>query len=305
MNLKRYLSIAPDVDAALRNGKPVVALESAMLAHGIKYPDNLAFAQQLEESVRAEGAVPATIAVIDGILKIGMSRAELESLCRSHSIARVSRRDLPVMVAQKRTGAATASSAMILARLVGIPVFATASIGGVHRGAQVTMDISADLQELRQTSVIVVCSGGKMSLDIGLTLEYLETMGVPVLGLRTNDFPACLCSKSGFSVDHRVKDETEAAWIAKTKWDLGLAGGLLICNPVPEQDSMDHDQMTAIITRAIAQAEEAGIRGTALTPYLMDRICAMTDGRALDVSRKLACGNARAAARIAAAYARL
>ncbi len=305
MNLKRYLSIAADVDSALRSGKPVVALESAILAHGIKYPDNLAFAQHLEQSVRDEGAVPATIAVMDGILKIGMSRTELETLCKSADAVRVSRRDLPVMVAQKRTGAATASSAMILARLVGIPVFSTASIGGVHRGAQFSMDISADLQELRQTSILVVCSGAKMSLDIGLTLEYLETMGVPVLGLRTHDFPACLCSKSGFSVDHRIKDETEAAWIAKTKWDLGLAGGLLICNPVPESDSMEYSQMENLVERAIAQAKEAGIRGTALTPYLVDRICSMTDGRALQAIQKLACANARTAARIAAAYAHL
>lgn len=305
MNLKRYLSIAPEVESALRNGKPVVALESAILAHGMKYPENLAFARRIEQNVRAEGAVPATIAVINGILKIGLNQSELEYLCKAKDIARVSRRDLPIMVAQKCTGAATAASAMILARLVGIPVFATAGIGGVHRGAQVTMDISADLQELRQTSVIVVCSGGKMSLDIRLTLEYLETMGVPVLGLRTEDFPAFLCAKSGFKVDYCVKDEAQAAWIAQTKWDLGLAGGVLVCNPVPQNDSMDYDEITAIVKQAVSQADADGIRGKELTPYLTDRIFSLTDGRALEISMQLACSNARAAAKIAAAYARL
>ena len=204
MNLKDYLSITPEVSAALRDGKPVVALESTILSHGMPYPENLAFAAEIEKIIRAEGAVPATIAIIGGVLKVGLSQSELELMCRGENVAKVSRRDLPVMCALGRTGATTVASTMIIASLAGIRVFATGGIGGVHRGAETTMDISADLQELRKTSVVVVCAGAKMILDIGLTLEYLETMGVPVLGLRTADFPAFYCRKSGFGVDHEV-----------------------------------------------------------------------------------------------------
>ena len=320
MNLKEYLSITPEISAAIRDGKPVVALESTILSHGMPYPDNLAFAAEVERIVRAEGAlhlfdnlyrwtaegaVPATMAIIDGVLKVGLTQDELELMCKGEGVAKVSRRDLPIMVAEKRTGATTVASTMILASLAGIRVFATGGIGGVHRGAEKTMDISADLQELRQTSVAVVCAGAKMILDIGLTLEYLETMGVPVLGLRTDDFPAFYCRRSGFGVDYNAKDEAEIARIAKTKWDLGLAGGILIGNPVPEEYAMDFDEMTAVIEKAIAGANAEGVRGKNITPYLLAHIVEYTGGQSLKTNIQLAYNNARAAGKIAVAYAKL
>ena len=293
MNLKEYLSITPEISAAIRDGKPVVALESTILSHGMPYPDNLAFAAEVERIVRAEGAVPATMAIIDGVLKVGLTQDELALMCKGEGVAKVSRRDLPIMVAEKRTGATTVASTMILASLAGIRVFATGGIGGVHRGAEKTMDISADLQELRQTSVAVVCAGAKMILDIGLTLEYLETMGVPVLGLRTDDFPAFYCRRSGFGR------------IAKAKWDLGLAGGILIGNPVPEEYAMDFDEMTAVIEKAIAGANAEGVRGKNITPYLLAHIVEYTGGQSLKTNIQLAYNNAPAAGKIAVAYARL
>lgn len=305
MNLKDYLSITPEVSAALRDGKPVVALESTILSHGMPYPENPAFAAEIEKIIRAEGAVPATIAIIGGVLKVGLSQSELELMCRGENVAKVSRRDLPVMCALGRTGATTVASTMIIASLAGIRVFATGGIGGVHRGAETTMDISADLQELRKTSVVVVCAGAKMILDIGLTLEYLETMGVPVLGLRTADFPAFYCRKSGFGVDHEAKDEAEIARIAKVKWDLGLTGGILVGNPVPEEYAMDFDQMNAVIEKCIASAKADGIKGKATTPYLLAHIVEATGGESLKTNIQLAYNNARAAAKIAASYAKL
>ena len=306
MNLKEYLSITPEISAAIRDGKPVVALESTILSHGMPYPDNLAFAAEVERIVRAEGAVPATMAIIDGVLKVGLTQDELELMCKGEGVAKVSRRDLPIMVAEKRTGATTVASTMILASLAGIRVFATAGIGGVHRGAEKTMDISADLQELRQTSVAVVCAGAKMILDIGLTLEYLETMGVPVLGLRTDDFPAFYCRRSGFGVDYNAKDEAEIARIAKTKWDLGLAGGILIGNPVPEEYAMDFDEMTAVIEKAIAGANAEGVARVEEHHLLCHGAHReYTGGQSLKTNIQLAYNNARAAGKIAVAYAKL
>ena len=305
MNLKDYLSITPEVSAALRDGKPVVALESTILSHGMPYPENLAFAAEIEKIIRAEGAVPATIAIIDGVLKVGLAQSELELMCKGENVAKVSRRDLPVMWALGRTGATTVASTMIIASLAGIRVVATGGIGGVHRGAETTMDISADLQELRKTSVVVVCAGAKMILDIGLTLEYLETMGVPVLGLRTADFPAFYCRKSGFGVDYEARDEAEVARIAKVKWDLGLTGGILVGNPVPEEYAMDFDRMNAVIETCIASAKADGIKGKAITPYLLAHIVEATGGESLKTNIQLAYNNARAAAKIAACYAKL
>ena len=305
MNLKDYLSITPEVSAALRDGKPVVALESTILSPGMPYPENLAIAAEIEKIIRAEGAVPATIAIIDGVLKVGLSQSELELMCKGENVAKGSRRDLPVMCALGRTGATTVASTMIIASLAGIRVFATGGIGGVHRGAETTMDISADLQELRKTSVVVVCAGAKMILDIGLTLEYLETMGVPVLGLRTADFPAFYCRKSGFGVDYEARDEAEVARIAKVKWDLGLTGGILVGNPVPEEYAMDFDRMNAVIETCIASAKADGIKGKAITPYLLAHIVEATGGESLKTNIQLAYNNARAAAKIAACYANL
>ena len=305
MNLHDYLDIQPEVKEALDTGKPVVALESTILSHGMPYPQNLEFGRTVEQIIRDEGAVPATLAIVNGRMKIGLSEHELEIMCRAENVAKVSRRDLPVILATGATGATTVATTMILADLAGIRIFATGGIGGVHRGAQETMDISADLQELGHTSVAVICAGAKMILDIGLTLEYLETMGVPVLGLNTDDFPSFYCRKSGFGVDYNAKTPSDVAKIAKVKWDLGLNGGILIGNPVPEEYAMDYNEMSAIIDKALASAKADGIRGKATTPYLLAHIVDYTGGRSLSTNIQLAYHNARQAARIAVEYAKL
>ena len=303
--LKKYMDIAPEIEEAVKAGKPVVALESTILSHGMPYPENLDFAAKVEEVIRAQGAVPATMAIIDGRLKAGLTPAELERMCRADGVLKVSRRDLPIVVANKLTGATTVATTMILANLAGIRIFATGGIGGVHRGGEDSMDISADLQELAHTPVAVVCAGAKMILDIGRTLEYLETMGVPVLGLDTDDFPAFYCRKSGFGVDFNCKTPADVAKIAKTKWELGLAGGMLIGNPVPEQYAMDFDEMSAVIEKALAQAEEKGVKGKNITPFLLAAIVELTGGDSLKTNIQLAFNNARAAAQIAVELAKL
>ncbi len=303
--LKKYMDIAPEIEEAVKAGKPVVALESTILSHGMPYPENLDFAAKVEEVIRAQGAVPATMAIIDGRLKAGLTPAELERMCRADGVLKVSRRDLPIVVANKLTGATTVATTMILANLAGIRIFATGGIGGVHRGGEDSMDISADLQELAHTPVAVVCAGAKMILDIGRTLEYLETMGVPVLGMDTDDFPAFYCRKSGFGVDFNCKTPADVAKIAKTKWELGLAGGMLIGNPVPEQYAMDFDEMSAVIEKALAQAEEKGVKGKNITPFLLAAIVELTGGDSLKTNIQLAFNNARAAAQIAVELAKL
>lgn len=305
MNLNKYLDIAPEVKAAVEAGKPVVALESTILSHGMPYPENLTFAAEVERIIRAAGAVPATMAIIDGRMKAGLSAGELELMCKGEGVRKVSRRDLPILLAEGGTGATTVASTMILASLAGIKVFATGGIGGVHRGAETSMDISADLQELAHTPVAVVCAGAKMILDIGLTLEYLETMGVPVLGFDTDDFPAFYCRKSGFGVDHNAHTALDVARIAKAKWDLGLAGGMLIGNPVPDEYAMDFDEMSAIIDKALASAAQDGVRGKDITPYLLAHIVEYTGGRSLATNIQLAYNNARVAAAIAVELAKL
>ena len=305
MNLKNYLDIAPEVKSAVEAGKPVVALESTILSHGMPYPENLTFAAEVERIIRAEGAIPATMAIIDGRMKVGLSAGELELMCKGENVAKVSRRDLPILLATGGTGATTVASTMILASLAGIPVFATGGIGGVHRGATTTMDISADLQELAHTPVAVVCAGAKMILDIGLTLEYLETMGVPVLGYNTDQFPAFYCRKSGFGVDYTAKSAVEIAKIARTKWDLGLAGGMLIGNPVPEEYALDFDEMSAVIDKALAAAEKDHVHGKNITPYLLAHIVEYTGGKSLATNIQLAYNNARLAAKMAVELAKL
>ena len=300
-----YIDITPEIEQAVREGRPVVALESTILSHGMPYPENLGFAREVEKIIRAEGAVPATMAVIDGRLKAGLTEDELVRMCEAKGVLKVSRRDLPVVVAQKLTGATTVATTMILANLAGVHVFATGGIGGVHRGGEDSMDISADLQELAHTPVAVVCAGAKMILDIGRTLEYLETMGVPVLGLDTDDFPAFYCRRSGFGVDYNAKTPADVAAIAKAKWDMGLGGGLLIGNPVPEEYAMDFDAMSATIDRALAMAEEAGVKGKNITPFLLAHIVELTGGDSLKTNIQLAFNNARAAARIAVELAKL
>ena len=279
--LKQYMDITPEIEEAVRAGKPVVALESTILSHGMPYPENVDFAREVERIIREQGAIPATMAVIDGRLKAGLTEDELLRMCRGEGVLKASRRDLPIVVAQKLTAATTVATTMILANLAGIRFFATGGIGGVHRGGEESMDISADLQELAHTPVAVVCAGAKMILDIGRTLEYLETMGVPVLGLNTDDFPAFYCRRSGFGVDHNAKAPADVAAIAKVKWDMGLTGGMLIGNPVPEQYAMDFDEMSAVIDKALAAADEAGVKGKNITPFLLAYIVDLTGGDSL------------------------
>lgn len=303
--MNEYLSITEEVKAALEAKKPVVALESTILSHGMPYPENLEFSHKVEEIIRAEGAVPATTAIIGGKLRVGLTPEELEIMCKAENVAKVSRRDVAICLVTGQTGATTVATTMMLAEMAGIRFFATGGIGGVHRGAETTMDISADLQELANTSVAVICAGAKSLLDIGLTLEYLETMGVPVIGLKTDDFPAFYCRKSGFGVDYNAPDEETVAKVMKAKWDLGLKGGSVIANPIPKEYELDYDEMEAVINKALKAAEEEGIHGKATTPFLLAHIKEYTDGVSLASNLQLAYHNAREAAKIAVAYSTL
>lgn len=300
-NIEPYLDIRPEVREALESGKPVVALESTILSHGMPWPQNLGFAAEVEKTVRAEGAVPATMALIGGKIKVGLSEEDLSVMCRAENVGKVSRRDFAVYLAEKKTGATTVASTMICAAASGIRVFATGGIGGVHRGGENSMDISADLQELGHTPVAVVCAGAKQILDIGRTLEYLETMGVPVIGNRTEDFPAFYCRKSGYKVDYAARDEADIARIIRTSAELGFRGGLLIGNPVPEEYALDFDTMEKVIGEALSRAGKAGVHGKAITPFLLAAITDITGGTSLDTNIRLALNNARCAAKIAAA----
>lgn len=297
--MNKYLEITPEINEALEKGTPVVALESTILSHGMPYPENVEFSHKVEEIVRAEGAIPATVAIMGGKLKIGLNAEELEIMCKAENVGKVSRRDVATYLATGQTGATTVATTMMLAEMAGIRMFATGGIGGVHRGAETTMDISADLQELAHTRVGVVCAGAKSLLDIGLTLEYLETMGVPVLGLDTDDFPAFYCRKSGYGVDCNVPDEATVAKILKTKWELGLEGGAVIANPIPKEFELDYDEMEQVIQRALAAAKEEGIRGKNTTPFLLSHIKEYTKGVSFASNLELAYNNARKAAKIA------
>ncbi len=305
MKQDQYLSVMPEIRQAISDRKPVVALESTILSHGMPYPQNVEFAHNVESIVRAEGAIPATTAIIGGKLKVGLTADELALMCRADGVGKVSRRDVAVYLATGQTGATTVATTMMIANLAGIRFFATGGIGGVHRGAEKTMDISADLQELANTPVCVVCAGAKSLLDLGLTLEYLETFGVPVLGLRTDELPAFYCRTSGFKLDYNCPDEQTVARIMKTKWDLGLKGGAVVGNPIPEEYALDYNEMETVIRKAIALADEQHIHGTALTPFLLAHIKDMTDGVSFASNLQLAYNNARACSKIAAAYAEL
>ena len=298
-NLKTYLDIKPEVAKAIEEGQAVVALESTILSHGMPYPENLDFAAKVEEVVRKEGAVPATMALINGKIKVGLSAADLETMCKAENVGKVSRRDFAVYLAEKKTGATTVASTMMCAAAAGIKIFATGGIGGVHRGGEDSMDISADLQELGHTPVAVVCAGAKQILDIGRTLEYLETMGVPVIGNGTQDFPAFYCRKSGYKLDYAAKDEADIAKIIRTSNELGLQGGMLIANPVPEEYALDFNEMEKVINEALARAEKAGVKGKEITPFLLASIVDITGGSSLKTNIQLALNNARCAAKIA------
>ncbi len=302
MSVKDYLSITPEIQKALDENRPVVALESTILSHGMPYPENVEFAHKVEEIVRAEGCIPATVAIIGGKLKIGLNAEELEIMCKAENVGKVSRRDVAIYLATNQTGATTVTTTMMIAAMAGIKFFATGGIGGVHRGAETSMDISADLQELANTDVCVVWAGAKQILDLGLTLEYLETYGVPVIGLRTDEFPAFYCPSSGLKLDYRAETEEEIAKICKTKWDLGLKGGFVIGNPIPQEYAQDYSEMEKVIDVALAKAKEKGIKGKYITPFLLAEIKDLTEGESFASNLQLAYNNARAASKIAAAY---
>jgi len=294
-----FLDIAPEVQQALDAGLPVVALESTIISHGMPYPQNVATALQVEAEVRAHGAVPATIAIINGRLKAGLLAQDIELLgSMGRAVVKVSRRDIPFIVAAGKTGATTVASTMIIAAMAGIRIFATGGIGGVHRNAQQSLDISADLQELAQTPVAVVCAGAKSILDLRLTLEYLETHGVPVVGYRTDKLPAFFSRDSDFGVDYRMDSPLEIAQVLLSKWALGLKGGMVIANPVPEAFAMPKDVIDAAIEAALSEAEAKGISGKESTPFLLERVCAITGGDSLATNIALVLNNARLAAAI-------
>lgn len=304
--MNKYLEIAPEVKEALEKNKPVVALESTIISHGMPYPQNVETALRVEETIRKNGAVPATIAIIGGRLKAGLSKNEIEYLGKKGTkVIKASRRDLPVLVAKGEDGATTVATTMIIAAMAGIKVFATGGVGGVHRGAEVTMDISADLEELATTSVMVVCAGAKSILDLGLTLEYLETKGVPVIGYQTNELPAFYTRKSGFSVDYRLDSPKELADAFASKLGMNLRGGMLVTNPIPEEYSMDADVINEAIDRAIKESRDLGIHGKETTPFLLARIKDITGGDSLDSNIQLVLNNAALAAKTAAELAKL
>ena len=306
MNLNAYLDVNPEVAAAVAAGKPVVALESTIISHGMPYPQNVETALRVEQVIRENGAVPATIAILGGRLKAGLTPEEIEYLGKTgQAVTKASRRDLPVIVAKGMDGATTVTTTMMIAHMAGIQIFATGGIGGVHRGAETTMDISADLEELANTPVMVVCAGAKSILDLGLTLEYLETHGVPVLGYGTKELPAFYTRRSGFEVDYRVDSPEELARIFKVQRDLGLKGGILVTNPIPEEYAMDFDVINKAIDEAIAQSVRDGIHGKATTPYLLAKVKELTGGDSLASNIQLVFNNAALAAKTAAAYCAL
>ncbi|PFA66747.1 pseudouridine-5-phosphate glycosidase [Bacillus sp. AFS015802] len=301
--MNTYVEYSEEVKEAKQNGKALVALESTIISHGMPYPQNVKTAREVEDIIRSKGAVPATIAILNGKIKIGLSHEELEYLGQATGVIKASRRDIPYILASKKDGATTVAATMICAGLAGIPVFVTGGIGGVHRNAEVTMDVSADLEELSLSNVAVVCAGAKSILDIGLTLEYLETKGVPVLGYRTDSLPAFYTRSSPYDVNYKVESAEEIANLLKAKWDLGLKGGVVVANPIPEEDAMDEFEMDRIIERALKEAEEQGIKGKEATPFLLGKVKELTDGKSLTANIALVKHNARVGAEIAVRYA--
>ena len=299
--MNRFLDIKPEVKEAIEAGKPVVALESTIISHGMPYPQNVETALKVEQIIRENGAVPATIAIIGGKLKAGLTPEEIEYFGKKGpEITKASRRDLAMLCAKGEDGACTVTTTMMIAHMAGIKVFATGGIGGVHRGAEKTMDISADLEELAQTPVMVICAGCKSILDIGLTLEYLETKGVPVIGYGTEDMPAFYTQKSGFKVDYRVDGPEMLAKYFKTHLELGLRGGILVGNPIPDEYSMDPDIINSAIDAAIDECSRLGIRGKKTTPFLLAKVKELTGGDSLDSNIRLVFNNAKVAALTAA-----
>ena len=298
------IQLTEDVQKAIRSGAPVVALESTIISHGMPYPQNYEMALAVESEVRKNGAIPATIAIVNGLPRAGLSETEIESFAKKATqITKVSRRDIPIVMAQNKDGATTVASTMIIAERAGISIFATGGIGGVHRGAETTMDISADLEELAQTNVAAISSGAKSILDIALTLEYLETKGVPVLGYQTAELPAFYTRESGFKVDSRVDSAAEVASILHAKWSMGLKGGVVIANPVPQKYSLDFKEMELVIANALQEMKHLGIKGKDSTPYLLGKVKELTAGKSLETNIQLVLNNARVAAQIAVKFA--
>lgn len=305
MNLEKYVKISQEVKEAIKEKKPVVALESTIISHGMPYPKNVETALEVEKVVRENGAIPATIAIINGEIKIGLSKEEIEIIGKAGlSVTKTSRRDLAYVVANKLNGATTVAATMICAQMANIKIFATGGIGGVHRGAEKTMDISADLEELGKTNVAVICAGCKSILDMGLTLEYLETKGVAVYGYKTNILPAFYTRESDFKVN-KINSEQEVAKVLKAKWDLGLDGGVVITNPIPEEFSMDRKIIDKTILEALKEADEKGIKGKDITPFLLDKIQKLTSGKSLEANIELVFNNAKLASKIAIEYSKL
>ena len=301
-SIKNYLSVSDEVREALAAGKPVVALESTIISHGMPYPQNVETALNVERIIRDNGAVPATVAIIGGKITVGCTKEQIGYLGKKGlAVTKASRRDLPVLLARGEDGATTVTTTMIGAAIAGIRVFATGGIGGVHRGAETTMDISADLEELAQTPVMVICAGAKSILDLGLTLEYLETKGVPVIGYGTEELPAFYTRKSGFKVDYRLDTPKEIADAFRVKLDCGLAGGMLVTNPIPEEYAMDPDYINANIDAAIAECGRLGIHGKQTTPYLLDKIQKLTGGKSLEANIQLVYNNVAVGAEVAKA----
>lgn len=303
--MEKYIDISPEVKEALEKEKPVVALESTIISHGMPYPKNLETAREVEAIIRKRGAVPATIGIMKGRLKIGLTDDELMYFATEKGILKTSRRDIPYITANKLDGATTVASTMILAGMAGIKVFVTGGIGGVHRGGQDTLDISADLMEFSKTDMAVICAGAKSILDIGLTLEYLETQGVPVVGFGTEEFPAFYTRLSGYKANYRVDDATSLARIMKDKWEMNLKGGLVIGNPIPKEAELDPDFINSSIEKAIKLAEQKGIMGKEVTPFLLSHLKDATKGKSLEANIELVYNNARVGADIAVAYAEL
>ncbi len=302
MELGKWMDISEEIQNSIKVNGPVVALESTIISHGMPFPQNLETALEVESIIRKEGAIPATIAVVEGRIKIGLSNLELEQFAQGTKTVKVSSRDVPLVLSQKQDGGTTVAATMICARMAGISVFVTGGIGGVHRGSEKTMDISGDLMELARTNVAVVCAGIKSILDIPRTLEYLETQGVPVIGYRTDKFPAFYTTTSGYSVQSRINTAEEIARCMKVKWELGLEGGLVIANPVLREDAMDEDVIEEAIIKSLKEASEKGIDGKAVTPFLLERISQLTGGESLKTNIALVFNNALVGAKIASAY---
>ncbi|MHC0036251.1 pseudouridine-5'-phosphate glycosidase [Pseudoneobacillus sp. C159] len=302
MNVNQYLTYSEEVQAAKQQGKPIVALESTIISHGMPYPQNVKTAREVEQIIRDNGAVPATIAIVDGEIKIGLSDEELEMFGKSSDVAKASRRDLAYLIATKKLGATTVAATMICAEAAGINIFVTGGIGGVHRGAETTMDISADLEELGQTNVAVICAGAKSILDLGLTMEYLETKGVPVIGYQTDVLPAFYTRSSEFALNLRADDVETIASTLKVKWDLNLKGGAVIANPIPEEHAMDEKLINGVIQSALKEAEENHISGKNVTPFLLGKVKELTEGKSLDANIALVKNNAVVGAKLAVSF---